>query len=96
MWNALAKRMNTAFPGLADSVLADNKGDLCALDKAVQRAEITNVEVLVCRTVLKSRKPATRVDSILAEWSQTWKQDAKGMLSKHIAKMVSDSAYPAL
>lgn len=87
------------FPGLSDSVLADSSSGQASLtteaSQAIRRAEITNVEVLVMRTVIKSRKPAKRIGDILAEWSQFWGDDAKEMISKHITKMVSDEAYPA-
>ena len=61
----------------------------------IQRAEITNVEVLIMRTAMKSKTPAKRIEVILADWSQTWGKDAKGVISAHVAKMVSESAYPA-
>ncbi len=82
VWEQLCKKVGIAFPDVVQEVMDKAPANhAITMKRAIRRAEVTNLEVLVCQAFLKSKKPMKRITEVLAQFSQDWKCDATEQLS---------------
>ena len=83
-WDLHKEKMSALFPGHLDDLGLEH---LKSAKESVRRARITQLERVICKAFLKSKKPLERVQECMAEYAQETLRNATEdtwiVLSKH-------------
>jgi hypothetical protein len=56
--------------------------------KHLARAKITQLEMLICKTFQKSKKPLEKIDALLAQFASDHEADGMTQISRALAAMI--------
>ena len=84
-WDLHKTKIAELFPGHLDDLDA---APLKACQEAVARARVTQLETVICKTLLKSKKPRERIHECFASYADETRRDGVKDIWKGLAKYI--------
>ena len=84
-WELHTKTITEFFHGDFDDL---GTAHLQACQEAVRMARVTQLETVICKTLMKSKKPHERVSERLASYAQETRRDGAGEIWKELAQHI--------